>query len=43
MHKSVARSYEDSVGKQLCNLYEKAKILTEQDFKEVLEDVLSNR
>ena len=31
-----------SIGRQLRNLYESAKILTEQDFKEELKHVLSN-
>lgn len=43
LHKYIyKKGYEDSVGKQLRRLYENAKILTEQDFKEVLEYVLSS-
>ena len=37
------KNYENEVGLQLRNLYERAKIQTEQDFKEAMNDVLSNR
>ena len=44
LHKYIYKKvYEDSVGQQVRKLYENAKILTEQDFKEVLKYVLSNR
>lgn len=43
LHKYIyKKDYDDSVGKQLRNLYESAKILTEQEFKEELKHVLSN-
>ena len=43
LHKYIyKKGYDDSVGKQLRNLYKSAKILTEQDFKEELKHVLSN-
>ena len=43
LHKYIyKKDYDDSVGRQLRNLYESAKILTEQDFKEELKHVLSN-
>ena len=44
LHKYVyKKNYENEVGLQLRNLYERAKIQTEQDFKEAMNDVLSNR
>ena len=43
LHKYIyKKDYDDSVGRQLRNLYESAKILTEQDFKEELKHVLSD-
>lgn len=43
LHKYIyKKNYNDSVGRQLRKLYESAKILTEQDFKEELKHVLSN-
>ena len=43
LHKYIyKKDYDDSVGRQLRNLYESAKILTEQEFKEELKHVLSN-
>ena len=43
LHKYIyKKDYDDSVGKQLRNLYESAKILTEQEFKEELKHVLSD-
>ena len=44
LHKYIyKKNYENEVGLQLRNLYERAKIQTEQDFKEAMNDVLSNR
>lgn len=44
LHKYIyKKNYENKVGSQLRNLYERAKIQTEQDFKEAMNDVLSNR
>ena len=44
LHKYIyKKDYENIVGFQLRNLYERAKIQTEQDFKEAMNDVLSNR
>ena len=44
LHKYVyKKNYENEVGLQLRNLYERAKIQTERDFKEAMNDVLSNR
>ncbi|MCI7131465.1 MAG: hypothetical protein MSA09_13140 [Lachnospiraceae bacterium] len=44
LHKYVyKKNYENEVGLQLRNLYEHAKIQTEQDFKEAMTYVLSNR
>lgn len=43
LHKYIyKKDYDDSAGRQLHKLYESAKILTEQDFKEELKHVLSN-
>lgn len=43
LHKYIyKKNYDDSVGRQLRKLYESAKILTEQDFKEELKHVLSD-
>ena len=43
LHKYIyKKNYDDSVGLELRKMYESAKILTEQDFKEVLEHVLSD-
>ena len=43
LHKYIyKKNYDGSVGCHLRNLYENAKILTEQDFKEAMEHVLSN-
>lgn len=43
LHKYVyKKNYENEVGLQLRNLYERARILTEQDFKEAMKHVLSN-
>lgn len=36
------KNYENSVGLQLRNMYENAKIQSEQDFKEALQYVLFN-
>ena len=44
LHKYIyKKNYDNEVGLQLRNLYERAKIQTEQDFKEAMNDVLSNR
>ena len=44
LHKYIyKKNYENEVGLQLRNLYERAKLQTEQDFKEAMNDVLSNR
>lgn len=41
LHKHIyKKQYEDSVGYELRKMYESAKILTEQDFKEALNHVL---
>ena len=43
LHKYVyKKNYENNIGLQLRNMYENAKIQTEQDFKEALEYVLFN-
>ena len=43
LHKYIyKKNYENEVGLQLRNLYERAKIQTEQDFKEAMKRVLSN-
>ena len=43
LHKYIyKKNYDDSVGCYLRNLYENAKILSEQDFKEELRHVLSD-
>ena len=43
LHKYIyKKNYENIVGLQLRNLYERAKIQTEQDFKEAMKRVLSN-
>lgn len=43
LHKYIyKKNYENEVGFQLRNLYEHAKIQTEQDFKEAMKYVLSN-
>ena len=39
----IQKNYENEVGLQLRNQYERAKIQTEQDFKEAMNYVLSNR
>ena len=42
LHKHIyKKKYDDVVGCELRKLYESAKILTEQDFKEALKHVLS--
>lgn len=42
LHKYIyKKNYDNSVGLELRKMYESAKILTEQDFKEALEHVLS--
>lgn len=44
LHKYIyKKSYENEIGFRLRNLYENAKIQSEQDFKEALRHVLSNR
>ena len=43
LHKYIyKKDYDDSVGRQLRKLYESAKNLTEQEFKEERKHVLSN-
>ena len=43
LHKYIyKKNYENKVGLQLRNLYERAKIQTEQDFMEAMKHVLSN-
>lgn len=44
LHKYIyKKAYENEIGLQLRKLYENAKIQSEQDFKEALRHVLSNR
>lgn len=43
LHKYIyKKQYDASVGLELRKMYESAKILTEQDFKEAMEHVLSS-